>query len=59
MFPTIALWCVIILIVIWAVMDPISRVCKAVWELLLPIFKFKSVDFKKEFGDWAGTKTQQ
>ena len=50
----IVLWLLVALIIIWAVLDPVSRVSRALWEILIPIFDSAPVDLKKKFGDWAG-----
>lgn len=54
MLAEIALWLIAGLVVFWALLDPVSRVANAAWEILLPIFDSKPVDLRSEFGEWAG-----
>ncbi|XP_008216254.1 inactive hydroxysteroid dehydrogenase-like protein 1 [Nasonia vitripennis] len=53
MFLEIALWLIFGLIIFWALLDPVSRVATAAWEVLLPIFNSKPVELKSQFGVWA------
>ena len=56
MFLSVIFWIIIILIVFWALIDPISRVCNALGEVFWPIFNFRTIDLKAKFGEWAGMK---
>ncbi|XP_058794465.1 inactive hydroxysteroid dehydrogenase-like protein 1 [Phymastichus coffea] len=49
----VALYLVVGLIIFWALLDPVSRVANAAWEILLPIFDSKPVELKSTFGEWA------
>ncbi|XP_011500320.1 PREDICTED: inactive hydroxysteroid dehydrogenase-like protein 1 [Ceratosolen solmsi marchali] len=53
MWLEVILWLICGLIVVWALLDPISRVASAAWEILVPIVNSKPVDLRSEFGDWA------
>ncbi|XP_014214432.1 hydroxysteroid dehydrogenase-like protein 1 [Copidosoma floridanum] len=49
----IVLWALVILVILWALLDPVYRVANAAWEVLLPILNSAPVDLKSRFGEWA------
>ncbi|CAB0039332.1 unnamed protein product [Trichogramma brassicae] len=53
MLMLIALWLVIGLVLLWALIDPVSRVANAALQILLPIFNSKQIDLRSEYGEWA------
>ncbi|XP_051172871.1 inactive hydroxysteroid dehydrogenase-like protein 1 isoform X2 [Leptopilina boulardi] len=53
MFLGVATWLIIVLIIVWALLDVLSRVGRALLEILLPIFNSKPIDLKSMFGEWA------
>lgn len=58
MFLGVATWLIIVLIIVWALLDVLSRVGRALLEILLPIFNSKPIDLKSMFGEWAGMLLQ-
>ncbi|XP_063984701.1 inactive hydroxysteroid dehydrogenase-like protein 1 [Diachasmimorpha longicaudata] len=53
MLLAIAFWLLVGALVLWALLDPFSRVSRALWEVLVPIINPAPVDLKSKFGDWA------
>ncbi|XP_012275310.1 hydroxysteroid dehydrogenase-like protein 1 [Orussus abietinus] len=53
MLVEIGLWLLIVTILIWAAIDPITRICQGLMETLLLVFHSKPVDVKAKFGEWA------
>lgn len=54
MLLTISLWLLVSILILWALLDPVSRVSRALYEIIIPIIMVKSVDLKNQFGEWAG-----
>lgn len=54
MLMLIVMWVLVALIMLSAILDPVSRVSRALWEILVPIIDRTPVDLKAKFGEWAG-----
>ncbi|KAK0086487.1 hypothetical protein PV325_003101 [Microctonus aethiopoides] len=53
MLLTISLWLLVSILILWALLDPVSRVSRALYEIIIPIIMVKTVDLKNQFGEWA------
>ncbi|KAF7991085.1 hypothetical protein HCN44_002647 [Aphidius gifuensis] len=53
MFLEIGIYLLVGVLFIWALIDPVSRVTRALWEILIPIINATPVDLKSKFGEWA------
>ncbi|XP_011303687.1 inactive hydroxysteroid dehydrogenase-like protein 1 isoform X2 [Fopius arisanus] len=53
MLLAIGFWLLVAVLVLWALLDPFSRVSRALWEVLVPIINPVPVDLKSKFGEWA------
>ncbi|XP_033343137.1 inactive hydroxysteroid dehydrogenase-like protein 1 [Bombus vosnesenskii] len=49
----VVFWLFVIVLVLWSFSNSASRICGALWEILVPIINSKPVDLRAKFGDWA------
>ncbi|XP_034944211.1 inactive hydroxysteroid dehydrogenase-like protein 1 [Chelonus insularis] len=53
MFLSIALWLLGVLLILWALLDPVIRVSRALYEVIIPVINPTPIDLKTKFGEWA------
>ncbi|OAD61328.1 Inactive hydroxysteroid dehydrogenase-like protein 1 [Eufriesea mexicana] len=46
-------WLLIGLLLLWLLLDYVSKIVSILWEILSPIIDLKPVDLKTKFGEWA------
>ncbi|XP_076246625.1 inactive hydroxysteroid dehydrogenase-like protein 1 [Calliopsis andreniformis] len=49
----IALWLLVGLILSWLLLNYVSRIAIAIWEILMPLLDRKPLDLRTKFGEWA------
>lgn len=50
----IAFWLLVSLIVFWVLFDSVVQILPILWEIIMQIYNKKLIDFRKQFGEWAG-----
>ncbi|XP_043591994.1 inactive hydroxysteroid dehydrogenase-like protein 1 [Bombus pyrosoma] len=53
MLQQVVFWLFVIVLVLWLFANSVSRICGALWEILVPIINSKPLDLRAKFGDWA------
>lgn len=54
MILSISLWLLAAVLILWILLDPVSRISRAIFEVLIPLVNQKPIDLKNKFGEWAG-----
>ncbi|KAH0551282.1 inactive hydroxysteroid dehydrogenase-like protein 1 [Cotesia glomerata] len=53
MILSISLWLLVAVLILWILLDPVSRISRAIFEVLIPLVNQKPIDLKNKFGEWA------
>lgn len=54
MLLSIAFWLLVSLIGLWILLGPVTKVVRALWEIIVQTCNKKTVDLRTQFGEWAG-----
>lgn len=54
MLVSIALWLLGAVLILWILLDPVSRISRALYEIIIPLISSNPIELKSKFGEWAG-----